>query len=63
MSDDASTSEVLSDAKDRADAARSRLEQSEAGRLLLRAIEAHGGLLAWYQAPTSSYTWEYANRD
>ncbi len=28
---------------------------------MLRAIEAHGGLEAWYRAPTSSYTWEYAN--
>jgi len=41
--------------------ARARLEASEGGRLVLRAIEAHGGLDAWYQAPTSSYTWEYAN--
>lgn len=41
--------------------ARARLSASEGGRLLLRAIEAHGGLEAWYRAPTSSYTWEYAN--
>lgn len=39
-----------------------RLMQSEGGARLLRAIEAHGGLEAWYRAPTSSYTWEYANR-
>jgi len=44
-----------------ADAARERLESSEGGRLVLRAIDAHGGLEAWYAAPTSSYTWEYAN--
>ncbi len=41
--------------------ARERLEASEGGRLVLRAIQAHGGLEAWYRAPTSSYTWEYAN--
>ncbi len=39
----------------------SRLEASEGGRLVLRAINAHGGLEAWYNAPTSSYTWEYSN--
>lgn len=43
------------------DAARERLNRSEGGRLVLRSIEAHGGLDAWYSAPTSSYTWEYAN--
>ena len=31
------------------------------GRLVLRAIEAHGGLEAWYGAPTSAYCWEYSN--
>ncbi|HHP7239871.1 MAG TPA: DUF6503 family protein [Longibacter sp.] len=68
-SDEASTSEaalkagILGDANERADAARSRLEQSAGGRLLLETIAAHGGLVAWYEAPTSSYTWEYANRD
>jgi hypothetical protein len=41
--------------------ARARLTRSEGGRLVLRAIEAHGGLAAWYRAPTSSYSWEYAN--
>jgi hypothetical protein len=44
-----------------ADDARSRLEASEGGRLLLRTLEAHGGLEAWYRAPTSAYTWEYSN--
>jgi hypothetical protein len=43
------------------EAARERLTQSDGGRLVLRAIEAHGGLTNWYRAPTSSYTWEYAN--
>ena len=28
---------------------------------MLRAIEAHGGLEAWYNAPTSAYSWEYSN--
>ena len=41
--------------------ARARLEASDGGRLVLRAIEAHGGLEAWYEAPTSSYFWEYSN--
>ncbi len=43
------------------DDARARLEESPGGRRILDAINAHGGLEAWYQAPTSSYTWEYAN--
>ena len=41
--------------------ARDRLQVNEGGQLVLEAIEAHGGLEAWYRAPTSSYTWEYAN--
>jgi hypothetical protein len=45
------------------EAARERLTQNEGGRRVLRAIEAHGGLEAWYRAPTSSYTWEYANKE
>ena len=46
-----------------AEQAQARLEASEGGQLVLRAIEAHGGLEAWYNAPTSSYSWEYANVD
>lgn len=38
-----------------------RLGVNDGSGLVLRAIEAHGGLEAWYRAPTSSYTWEYAN--
>jgi len=45
------------------EAARDRLTQNEGGKRVLRAIEAHGGLTAWYRAPTSSYTWEYANKE
>lgn len=52
---------VSDDVQAQAEAARERLSASEGGRLVLRAIEAHGGLVAWYAAPTSSYTWEYAN--
>jgi len=52
-----------SEVQRRAEAARNRLAQNEGGRRVLRAIEAHGGLEAWYRAPTSSYTWEYANKD
>ena len=44
-------------------AARERLTQNEGGQRVLRAIEAHGGLAAWYRAPTSSYVWAYANQD
>jgi len=43
--------------------ARERLTADEGGRVVLKTIEAHGGLEAWYRAPTSSYTWEYANVD
>ena len=46
-----------------AELAQARLEASEGGQLVLRAINAHGGLDAWYNAPTSSYSWEYANVD
>lgn len=56
--DAASASEA---ARQQVEAATARLQASEGGRLVLRAIEAHGGLEAWYRAPTSSYTWEYAN--
>lgn len=48
-------------ATDEAAAARARLEASEGGRLVLRAIEAVGGLELWYATPTSAYGWEYAN--
>jgi hypothetical protein len=44
-----------------AEAATERLSASEGGKIVLRAITAHGGLEAWYSAPTSSYTWEYSN--
>ena len=45
----------------RVEAARERLTASEGGRIVLAAIEAHGGLEVWYGAPTSSYAWEYSN--
>jgi hypothetical protein len=44
-----------------AEAARTRLMESEGGQMVLEAIEAHGGLEAWYSAPTSAYAWEYSN--
>jgi hypothetical protein len=50
------------EAQRRAEAARNRLAQNEGGQRVLQAIEAHGGLEAWYRAPTSSYTWAYANK-
>lgn len=40
-----------------------RLEATEGGKIVLRAIDAVGGLEAWYSAPTSSYWWEYSNVD
>lgn len=41
--------------------AHTRLESSPGGQVVLRAINAAGGLEAWYAAPTSAYGWEYAN--
>jgi len=41
--------------------ARERLTASEGGQRALDAIEAHGGLEAWYGAPTSAYLWDYSN--
>lgn len=58
-SSDAAVASAVVEAK--AEAARVRLDASEGGRIVLRAIEAQGGLEAWYAAPTSSYAWEYAN--
>ena len=37
-----------------------RLMATEGGRMLLRAIVAHGGLDAWHNAKTSSYIWGFA---
>jgi hypothetical protein len=48
-------------APNEADAARARLEASEGGRLVLRAIEAAGGIELWFDTPTSAYGWEYSN--
>lgn len=61
-SDETATVVPPDEVQRRAEAARNRLAQNDGGRLVLRAIEAHGGLEAWYRAPTSSYTWEYANK-
>ncbi len=44
-----------------AEEARTRLMASDGGRMVLETIEAHGGLEAWYSAPTSAYAWEYSN--
>ncbi len=57
------TADATAQQSTQAEAAQARLEASEGGQLVLRAIEAHGGLDTWYNAPTSSYTWEYANVD
>ena len=58
-----SATSATSTSRQKAEAARARLSASEGGRLVLRAIEAHGGLEAWYSAPTSAYGWEYSNVD
>lgn len=50
-----------SDAAMLAAEARDRLMASEGGQRVLEAIEAQGGLEAWYAAPTSAYAWEYSN--
>ena len=41
--------------------AEGRLQASEGGRVVLRAIDAAGGLQSWYDKPTSAYGWEYSN--
>jgi len=52
---------ISASARANAEEARARLEASEGGRLVLRAIEAHGGLERWFATPTSSFGWEYSN--
>lgn len=44
-----------------ADAARTRLQASPGGQLVLRAIQSHGGLDRWYGTPTVAFAWEYSN--
>ena len=63
--DEASSAHVVPEreVERRVEAARERLTQNEGGKRVLRAIEAHGSLKAWYRAPTSSYVWTYANTD
>jgi hypothetical protein len=46
---------------DQVERATERLSGSEGGSRILEVIEAHGGLRSWYEAPTSSYEWEYSN--
>ena len=41
--------------------AEERLSATEGGQLLLQALDAHGGLDAWFAAATSSYVWEMSN--
>ena len=38
-----------------------RLNASPGGQLVLRAVEAAGGIRAWLEAPTSSYTWDFGS--
>ena len=52
---------AVPDAHAKAEAARERLMASEGGQMVLDVIENHGGLEAWYAAPTSAYSWEYSN--
>jgi len=58
---DGSPSDTPSDAVRLAAEAGARLEASDGGRVVLRAIDAVGGLHTWYATPTSAYGWEYAN--
>ena len=44
-----------------AEAIRARLATSEGGQLVLRAIDAGGGIHAWLEAPSSSYTWDFGS--
>jgi len=43
-------------ASGKSDEARTRLMASEGGQMVLDVIEKHGGLEAWYAAPTSAYS-------
>lgn len=52
---------ALSAAQQKAQEATARLSATPGGEVVLRAINAHGGLEAWYEAPTTSFTWEYSN--
>lgn len=52
---------VDAEAARRAEEARERMQPSEGGRLLLMAIDAHGGLERWFATSTSSFGWEYSN--
>jgi len=38
-----------------------RLNATEGGQLVLRAIDAAGGVRAWLEASTSSYTWQFGS--
>ena len=52
---------AISAPQQNAQEATARLSATPGGQVVLRAIDAHGGLEAWYEAPTSSFTWEYSN--
>jgi hypothetical protein len=56
-----STAEAPDEAARLVAEATARLEASDGGQVVLRGINAAGGLDAWYSAPTSAYGWEYAN--
>ncbi len=45
--------------KSLAEETQARLMETEGGTMLLRAIDAHGGLNAWHNAETSSYIWGF----
>lgn len=45
--------------RERVDDTKKRLERSEAGRLILSAIKAHGGLAFWYGLGTMEFTFNY----
>jgi hypothetical protein len=55
-------SQLRTPAQLEAESARARLQASEGGRRVLRAIEAHGSLETWYNTPTSAFAWEYSNQ-
>ena len=55
------TRHAATPATTQAESARVRLMASEGGQLVLRAIEAHGGLETWYNTRTSAFAWEYSN--
>lgn len=55
----ASSQPSLTEVSARAEAGKKRLAETPAGQAVARAIEAHGGLEAWYKAGALSFNYDY----